>query len=135
MPDSACRQMVSMLDAAAALRLPHWGPVQQASVYLYRADMLKGLGDVAGAIKQMQAFMTFLPQLEKSPKVKLDGTIAFGFYMSAFLLQLANNIPLAADHLKKAQAVTGYDQYNQMQVRMHALGQLIKRRKTELGIK
>lgn len=135
MPESSCRRMLELLDAAEAKRLPHWKADQKAQLCLYRADMLKGLNDIAGARAQMAVFMTFVPALQSSSQAKLDGTLAFGYYLSAFLLVLDSQVAPAAEHLKKAQAVSGYDQYNQMQVRMHALAQKVKRAKTELGIK
>lgn len=135
MPDSACKSLLAQLDAAEAKRLPHWKIEHSAAVFLYRADMLKGLGDIAGALKQIRLFESCIPQLQSSAKAKADGTIAFGLYMSAFLLTLADQIPTAGDHLKKAQAIGGFDQAQSLAVKMHALGQRIARRKKELNIK
>ena len=58
---------------------------------------------------------------------KTDGTLAFAYYTIAFLLTDAHRYAQAGDFLKKAQAIGGYDQYEHMQIRMHALHQRLKR--------
>jgi hypothetical protein len=131
MPEQALRRMITLLDAAAAKQLPHWTPTHRAAIHLYKADMLKGLGDVPAALEQVRLTLAFLPDLRSSAKAKADGTLAFAHYTAAFLLVADGQIAEGSAQLKLAQGISGYDQYNPMQIRMHALEARIKREKNK----
>lgn len=131
MSDSSLRTLIDLLTSAESLRLPHWKVEQYAAVYLFRADLYKGLADLPSALKEIQIFLSLVPQFEKSAKAKLDGIIPIGYYTSAFLLVISNQLQLAQEHLKKAKSFKGYDQENQIAIRCHALEQRIQRAKVQ----
>ena len=48
--------MLRCLDDALGSNLPHWKAEQRAVVHLYKADMLKGLGDIPAALESRPVF-------------------------------------------------------------------------------
>lgn len=135
MPMDRLKKMVELLEAAQRLNLPYWKIEQHASIYLYKADMYRGMGEYDMAQQNISIFLQSIPALSSSSKIKADGTLAFGYYTAAFLSLQKQQIQQASDLLKQGQKISGYDQYNQMQVRMHALGEMLKKKKAALGIK
>jgi hypothetical protein len=131
MPAAACRRMIALLDDAAAKQLPHWTPTHRASVILYKADMLKGLNDLPAALEQVQLLQPYLSELRTSAKSRADGTLAFAHYTAAFLYIAVGRLQEGQEHLKAAQGVSGYDQYNMLQVRLFSLEHRLKREKAQ----
>ena len=90
------------------------------SYHLFRGAILRAQGKPCEAIVELGKVIAAEKELAHNTLATLNGVVPYAYLELSSAHLDARHLPKAAEALKKAEGITGYDLYRALQVRIHA---------------